>query len=198
MFQTLSVNPLSNAPSAAPTWEVRDRNGEWQPVEAGFDPEGLQPIGSGLWMFPGEPLEENRRLGRSLLGTVFRLSSGLLLENGELGPRQPSSSGWGERVMDDEVPGTEIYLDELGRYVFRHVGAYHHLVNGTAKYPDGSIGKETTLSHPDGRVSHASGHTVYPGGRSLDRRTGLLTDLGGNSQQLKRRSDGNWDVPASR
>jgi hypothetical protein len=94
------------------------------------------------------------------------------------------------------VPGTEIYIDDKGRHVFRHIGANHVLLNNTAKYADGSVGKETTLTHPDGRVFHASGRTLYPDGRSLNRRTGVLTDLGGNDKQLERGSGGEWEVPA--
>jgi len=196
MLDALSTDP-SEPSSPVQGWEVRDSDGNWKPVEPGFDPAGLEPFGEGLWRFPEEVLEENHRPKRSLVGAIFRISGGLLLENPEPQRNPAASLGWGERVLDDQVPGTEIYRDAQGKYVFRHVGAYHHLLNGTAKYKDGSIGRETTLTHPDGRVFHASGHTVYPDGRSLDRRKGLLTALGGDYQQLKRLPEGGWDVPVS-
>jgi len=184
---------MVDALSTDPGWEVQDSNGNWQPVEPGFDPTGLEPFEEGLWRFPDEALVK-RPKRNVLVRLIFRRGVDALFE-----PREGGSSSvdWGERVLDDQVPGTEIYRDARGQYVFRHVGANHFYMEGTATYEDGSIGKRSTLTHPDGRVSHASGHTVYPDGRSLDRRTGMLTGVGGDHQQLERGADGGWDVPVS-
>lgn len=196
-----SVMKMANLSSpcerhACDVWEIRGDDGQWRSVEPDFDPGRLQSIGDGLWVMPEPSGSEKPQLGKSVHVTLFRLATGLLLENGNPRPRQSSSQGWGERVTDDHVPGTEIYIDEKGNYVFRHIGAYHHLIDGTAKYHDGSRGTETTLTHPDQRIFHANGITTYPDGRSLDRRTGWVTDLGGNAQKATRKPDGDWDVSA--
>ncbi|MBV4542557.1 hypothetical protein [Pseudomonas vlassakiae] len=183
--------------SSGQRWEMRNADGNWQLLEEDFDPAGLEAIGDGLWMFPAPHGAEHSRSERSLFGEIFRVSAGLMLENPESQRRPQQIEGWGERVLDDAVPGTEIYIDDRGKYVFRHIGANHVLLDNTARYEDGSVGKETTLTLPDGRIFHASGHTVYPDGRSLNRRTGVLSDLGGNLQHLERRADGEWDVPAA-
>ncbi|MEN5303041.1 hypothetical protein [Pseudomonas sp. TWI628] len=196
MVERLLPEPTDNGASGQ-RWEMRNADGNWQLLEEDFDPAGLEAIGDGLWMFPSQQGAEEGRSERSVFGQIFRLSAGLMFENPQSERSPQFSESWGERVLDDAVPGTEIYIDDQGKYVYRHIGANHILLDNTARYEDGSVGKETTLTLRDGRIFHASGHTVYPDGRSLNRRTGVLSDPGGNLQNLERRADGEWDVPAA-